>query len=73
MKRKLGIALFVLFAVALLVFSVSNFVPPAHASGWVIYGTMTICIPPEPQNEWLHLYGDWYCKYQESNCSVVHE
>ncbi len=72
MKRILGLALYVLFAIVALAFTVSNFVPPAEA--WVIYGTVTE-VPGglPPGNEWLHLYGDFYCIGMRSNCCVIFE
>ncbi len=72
MKNKLAVAFFVLFAIAALIFSVSNIVPPAQAG--VIYGTVTY-VPGglPPINDIFKLYGHTYCLYEESNCSVVWE
>ncbi len=73
MKNKLGIALFILFAVFALAITVTNFVAPAQASDIVIFGTMTYSPQSHghPVNQFFHLYDDWFCLYEESNCSVV--
>lgn len=75
MKNKLSLAFLVLFTLFALAFSVSNFVAPARASGAPpIYGTVTYC--PEcwghPLNQYFHLYDDYFCLYDPSNCCVVH-
>ena len=73
MKRKFG-GLFLIILVVGLVFSVSNFIPPAQTADWVIYGTTTY-VPGGmgPQNEWLRLYGDYYCIYNPSNCTIIQD
>jgi hypothetical protein len=75
MKNKLGFALFVLLAVIGIIFSIANFTCPASASsGWEIHATTTY-VPGglPPGNEWLHLYGNFYCIYDPCNCSVICE
>ncbi len=72
MKKKLGAAIFILLTVFALAFTVSNFVPPAQAD-ITIFGTTTWS--PEshghPVNQFFFLYDNWFCLYEESNCSVV--
>lgn len=73
MKKSVGFALFVLFALCALAFTVSNFVPPAQASDIVIFGTVTYSPQSagHPVNQFFHLYDGYYCLNEESNCSVV--
>lgn len=74
MKNKPGFALFVIFALFALAFSVSNFVAPANAADpIVVYGTVTFApqLAANPFNQIFHLYGDYYCINEESNCSTV--
>jgi|GEM_PF-2625104 len=62
--------LFILLAALALAFSVTNFIPPAQA--WVIFGTTTYVPDMPPGNEWLNLYDDFYCIYEERDCTIVH-
>lgn len=71
MKRTFGFAFFALFMIAVLVFSVANFVTPAQAGEWVYWGTVTDLGEIQPWNEWAHLYGTFYCLYEESNCCNI--
>jgi len=72
MKRKLGIALLVLVAALALTLTVSNLVPLAQAD-IVIFGTVTWSPQShgDPLNQFFFLYDNWFCLYEESNCSVV--
>lgn len=72
MNKKLGAAIFILFTLFALAFTVSNFVPLAQAD-IVIYGTVTWApwLNENPMNQVFHLYGDFYCINDPSTCSVV--
>jgi len=72
MKKKLGAAFFILFALFALSFMVSNFIPPAHAD-ITIFGTTTHApeLHGHPLNQFFWLYGDFFCINDPSTCSVV--
>lgn len=72
---------FMIFLVFLMIWlTILNLAPRVEAGPGAIYGTTTMLVGDDYWIAWFiygeglsnrHLYGSYYCVYQESNCAIV--
>jgi hypothetical protein len=74
-KKIYSVFIMILIVVGI-VMSILNFSTKAYALPAAIWGTTTYGDSPLLTSWWYlagrHLYGNWYCIWEESNCVIVY-